>query len=64
MIDDDLIESTILNHHDNLEKMTTELVNQANQHGGKDNVSAMLAQPVKTFSAKNNWLSKIVDLFS
>lgn len=64
MIDDDLIEGTILNYRDDLEKTAKELVNQANQHGGKDNVSAMLAKPVKPFPANNNWFSKIFDLFS
>ena len=41
-----------------------ELVKQANEHGGKDNISAMLAKPVKAYPANSNWLSKIVELFT
>jgi len=64
MIDDKLIEDTILNYREDLHKAAQELINQANQHGGKDNVSAMLAMPVKPFPANSNWFSKIFDLFS
>ena len=64
MIDDDLIESTLLNYRSDLNKAAKELINQANQHGGKDNVSAMLASPVKSFPANNNWFSKILNFIS
>jgi PPM family protein phosphatase len=64
MIDDDLIEGTMLNYRENLERAAKELVSQANQHGGKDNVSAMLAHAVKPFPTNNNWFSKVFDLFS
>ncbi|MCW9013972.1 MAG: Stp1/IreP family PP2C-type Ser/Thr phosphatase [Gammaproteobacteria bacterium] len=64
MIDDRLIEDTILNYRDNLEKVSRELIHQAKQHGGKDNVSAVLAQPLKPFPVNNGWFSKIFDLFS
>ncbi|MDH5484780.1 MAG: Stp1/IreP family PP2C-type Ser/Thr phosphatase [Gammaproteobacteria bacterium] len=64
MIDDQLIEYTILNYRQDLKKVARELVKQAKDHGGKDNVSALLAMPVKTFSAKNGWISRIFDLFS
>jgi len=64
MIDDDLIEGTILNYSNDVDRATKELVHQANQHGGKDNISAMLAQVVKPFPVNNNWLSKVFDLFS
>ena len=64
MIEDKLIEDTVLNYREDLDKAAKELINQANQHGGKDNVSAMLAMPIKPFPTKNNWASKIFDLFS
>ena len=64
MIEDSLIEDTINNYHSDLSKVAAELVKQAKQHGGKDNVSALLAQPVKPFPAGGNWLNKITDLFS
>lgn len=64
MITDDLIEDIQLNHRDNQDKMTKELIKQANDHGGKDNVSVMLAQVLKEFPANANWYSKILDVFS
>ena len=64
MIEDGLIEDTVNNYHKDLNKVAKELIKQAKQHGGKDNVSALLAQPVKSFPAGGNWLNKITDLFS
>jgi len=64
MITDDLIEDIQLNYHDNLNKMNKELIKQAKEHGGKDNVSVMLAQVIKEFPANSGWFSKIVDIFS
>lgn len=64
MIDDGLIRDIMLNYQKNIDRIATELVKQANEHGGKDNVSALLAKPTKSYPASNNWLSKIVDLFS
>lgn len=64
MIDDRLIEDTIINYVDNLDKVAKELVRQAKDHGGKDNVSAVLARPLKPFPISNGWFSRIFDLFS
>ena len=64
MITDDLIEDIQLNYHDNLNKMSKELIKQAKDHGGKDNVSVMLAQVVKEFPASSGWFSKFFDIFS
>lgn len=64
MIDDKLIEDIMMNYRDNLERVARELIHQAKQHGGKDNVSALLARPIKTFPANGGWLSRIFNLFS
>ena len=64
MITDDLIEDIQLNYHDDQNKMTTELIKQAKNHGGKDNVSVMLALVTKEFPANSSWYSKIIDIFS
>lgn len=64
MIDDKLIEDSILNYRSNLSRVAAELVSQAKSHGGKDNVSAMLATPLKAYPANNGWLSRIFELFS
>jgi len=64
MITDDLIEDIQLNYKDDLQKMNMELIKQAKEHGGKDNVSAMLAQVIKEFPANAAWFSRITNLFS
>ncbi len=64
MIEDDLIYETIKRNTDNLEKAATELIEEANRHGGKDNISVILARPLKPFPAKNSLFSRFFDLFS
>jgi len=64
MIDDDLIEDIILNHRDDQEKMTRELIKQAKDHGGKDNVSVILGNVLKEFPVNSNWINKFFDIFS
>lgn len=64
MITDDLIEDIQLNYHSDQDKMNTELIKQANEHGGKDNVSVMLAHVIKEYPANTGWFSKFFDLFS
>ena len=64
MITDELIEATLLNHKDDLEKAAAEIIRLANDHGGKDNISALLVKPVKPFPAANSLFSRFFDLFS
>ncbi len=64
MIDDNLIEDIMLNYGDDQNRMTEELIKQAKEHGGKDNVSVMLAKVEKEFPANSNWYTKFLDIFS
>ncbi|HED34545.1 MAG TPA: Stp1/IreP family PP2C-type Ser/Thr phosphatase [Gammaproteobacteria bacterium] len=64
MINDDLVEDILLNYPDDLQKMCEELIRQAKEHGGKDNVSVVLAQVAKEFPAGSGWLSRFFDIFS
>ena len=64
MIDDRVIRNTIRDNDDDLEKIAADLVRESNQAGGKDNISVILAKPVKPFPAPNNLFSRIFDLFS
>ncbi|MFC1589703.1 Stp1/IreP family PP2C-type Ser/Thr phosphatase [Pseudomonadota bacterium] len=64
MIDDDLIHETIKRNIDDLDKASSELIAEANRHGGKDNISVILARPLKSFPAKNSLFSRFFDLFS
>ncbi|HEX5055957.1 MAG TPA: Stp1/IreP family PP2C-type Ser/Thr phosphatase [Gammaproteobacteria bacterium] len=63
MIDDGEIYLTLKRYNDNLDLAATELVKQANKKGGKDNVSVILARPVKTGSATLGWIEKVTDWF-
>ena len=64
MIDDELIEQTMLNCGTVLEKMTTELIRESNDAGGKDNISVILARPIKPFPSRNSLFSRFFDIFS
>jgi len=64
MIDDDLIEDIMLNYRDDQDRMTEELIKQAKEHGGKDNVSVLLANVLKEFPVNSTWLQQFFDIFS
>ncbi len=64
MITDDLIEDIQLNYRDDLEKMNMELIKQAKDYGGKDNVSVMLAQVMKDYRGDSGWFSRFFNIFS
>jgi protein phosphatase len=49
---------------ENLEKIATELIRLANESGGKDNISAILAKTLKPFPASDNLFSRFYELFS
>jgi serine/threonine protein phosphatase PrpC len=58
MIEDDLIKSVMIENSENLERAASEMIRLANEHGGKDNISALLAKPIKSFPAKNSLFSR------
>ncbi len=63
MVEDDDIHLTISTFNASLEVVGQQLVDLANDHGGRDNVSVMLAQVKEPFPAKKNLLAKIAGLF-
>jgi protein phosphatase len=63
MVEDDAIADTIRNYGTNLEETARQLVELANKSGGKDNISVVLAKPLKDFPAKKHWYDKVVDWF-
>jgi len=64
MIEDELIKTAMLDNKDDLEKAAEEIIRLANEHGGKDNISALLVKPIKSFPAKNSLFSRFFDIFS
>ena len=64
MLEDEVIKNTITDSSEDLEKIATELIRLSNESGGKDNISVILARPLKPFSAEDNLFSRVFELFS
>jgi protein phosphatase len=63
MVEDEDIHLTISTFNASLDVVGQQLVNLANEHGGRDNVSVMLAQVLESFAAKRSLLSRITGMF-
>jgi len=63
MVEDDDIHLTISTFNASLEVVGQQLVDLANDHGGRDNISVMLAQVKEPFPAKKGLLAKIAGWF-
>ena len=64
MVEDDDIHLTISTFNASLDVVGQQLIDLANDHGGRDNVSVMLAQVKEAFPAKRGLFAKIAGLFS
>lgn len=64
MVDDQEINETVIAFRDNLDQLADKLIALANNNGGRDNISVLLAQPNKEFPGKKNWKSKFDKFFS
>ena len=63
MVEDDDIHLTISTFNASLEVVGQQLIDLANDHGGRDNVSVMLAQVKEAFPAKRGLFARIAGLF-
>ena len=63
MVEDDDIHLTISTFNASLDVVGQQLIDLANDHGGRDNVSVMLAQVKEAFPAKKGLIAKIIGLF-
>jgi len=63
MVTDEQILKIVLDNQENLEQATQTLVDTANENGGKDNISVILAKVDKEFSAKVSWFKKLLSWF-
>jgi len=63
MVEDEDIHLTISTFNASLDVVGQQLIDLANNHGGRDNVSVMLAQVVEPFAAKKPLLAKIAGWF-
>ncbi len=63
MVEDEDIHLTISTFNASLDVVGQQLVQLANEHGGRDNVSVMLAQVIDSFAAKKGLLARLTGLF-
>ena len=63
MVEDEDIHLTISTFNASLDVVGQQLIEMANDHGGRDNVSVMLAQVLGPFAAKKPLLTRITRLF-
>jgi protein phosphatase len=64
MVQDEDIRLTINTFGANLDAVAKQLIQLANENGGRDNVSVLLAQAVESFPAKRGVFDKILNWFS
>ena len=62
MVDDDDIHLTISTFSDNLETAGQQLIKLSNDHGGKDNISIILANVLEPFPAKRGLMARLAKL--
>ncbi|HWP94414.1 MAG TPA: Stp1/IreP family PP2C-type Ser/Thr phosphatase [Gammaproteobacteria bacterium] len=64
MVEDADIHLTLSTFSANLEMAAKQLIQMANDNGGRDNISVILTQAVKPFEAKKGLFNRIVDWFA
>jgi len=64
MVSDEKIHLTLNEFSANLKLAAEKLINMANENGGKDNISVVLARPTKSFAIKKGWYGRLSDWFS
>ncbi len=63
MVEDEDIHLTISTFNASLDVVGQQLVQLANDHGGRDNISIMMAQIVDSFAAKRGLMERITSIF-
>ena len=63
MVPDEKIHLTLNKFSANLKLATEKLIELANENGGKDNISVVLAKPLKSFAVKKGWYGRFFDWF-
>ena len=63
MVEDEDIQATLYAMQSNLPLATEQLIQMANDNGGRDNVSVMLVKVKGDFAVPHGWLAKLYDWF-
>jgi PPM family protein phosphatase len=61
LVDDVDIHATLVGLSSNLEMAANQLVQMANDNGGKDNISVILAKVLKPFAAEHSWYDNFLN---
>lgn len=64
MVEDGDIHLTVNTFNDNLETVAKQLIQLANDNGGRDNISVVMAQVLDTFPARRGMFDKVLGWFS
>jgi len=64
MVEDEDIHLTISTFNASLDVVGQQLVQLANEHGGRDNVSVMLAEVVDSFAVKKGLITRLTSMFN
>lgn len=64
MIEDEEIQMTLIALRANLDLTAQQLVQAANDNGGRDNVSVILVKVLKSYAVQRGWLARLKALFS
>ncbi len=63
MVEDEDIHLTISTFNASLDVVGQQLVQLSNEHGGRDNISVMLAEVIDSFAAKRGLMERVKNLF-
>ncbi|MBI2382610.1 MAG: Stp1/IreP family PP2C-type Ser/Thr phosphatase [Gammaproteobacteria bacterium] len=63
MLDDEALRLTLSQNADNLPKAAQALVDAANERGGKDNISVVLARVDQSLSRSRRWYERLMEWF-
>jgi protein phosphatase len=63
MVEDEDIHLTISTFNASLDVVGQQLVQLTNDHGGRDNVSVMLAQVLEPFAARRSLVARLSSMF-
>ncbi|HEU4708290.1 MAG TPA: Stp1/IreP family PP2C-type Ser/Thr phosphatase [Methylophilaceae bacterium] len=61
LVEDEAIHTTLNKFSTNLELAATHLIELANDHGGKDNISVILIRVLKPFTAERSWYDNFLN---
>ncbi len=64
MVEDDDIQITLNTFGTNLDSVAKHLIQQANDNGGKDNISVVMAEVIASFPARTGLFDRILSWFS